>query len=291
MLSQALQFFFSGITNGAIYALSALGFSIIYNASGVINFAQGEFFMLGGIIAVAFTALGLPLPLAIVLSVAVTALVGWLFEKLAIEPAGNAEVVALIIITIGASIFLQGVVQLLWGKGQHALKPFSGDAPILVGGASLLPQSLWMIAVGVLIVVVLWWFFNRTRLGKAMLATSHNRLAAQLVGINTRQVLAVSFALSAALGAGAGAISAPITFTSYDIGIMVGLKGFVAATLGGLGSGAGAVAGGFILGLMEAAAAGYISSAYKDAMPFVLIILILFFMPRGLFGGKVTDRV
>ena len=111
------------------------------------------------------------------------------------------------------------------------------------------------------------------------------------MGINTRHVLAVSFALSAGLGAAAGAVSAPITFTSYDIGIMVGLKGFVAATLGGLGSGAGAVAGGFILGLMEAAAAGYISSAYKDAMPFVLIILILFFMPRGLFGGKVTDRV
>ena len=291
MLSQALQFFFSGITNGAIYALSALGFSIIYNASGVINFAQGEFFMLGGMTAVVFSALGLPLPLAIVLAVAVTALVGWLFERLAIEPTGNAEVVTLIIITIGASIFLQGVVQLLWGKGQHALKPFSGDAPILVGGASLLPQSLWMIGLGVAIVLLLWWFFNRTRLGKAMLATSHNRLAAQLVGINTRHVLAVSFALSAALGAAAGAVSAPITFTSYDIGIMVGLKGFVAATLGGLGSGVGAVVGGFILGLLEATAAGYLSSEYKDAMPFVLIILILFFMPRGLFGGKVTDRV
>ena len=291
MLSQSLQFFFSGITNGAIYALSALGFSLIYNASGVINFAQGEFFMLGGMIAVAFSALGLPLPLAIVLSVAVTALVGWLLEKLAIEPAGNAEVVPLIIITIGASIFLQGVVQVLWGKGQHALKSFTGDAPILLAGASLLPQSLWMIAVGVLIVVVLWWFFNRTKLGKAMLATSHNRLAAQLVGINTRHVLAVSFALSAALGATAGAVSAPITFTSYDIGIMVGLKGFVAATLGGLGSGVGAVAGGFVLGMMEAAAAGYLSSEYKDAMPFVLIILILFFLPRGLFGGQGTERV
>lgn len=291
MLSQALQFFFSGITNGAIYALAALGFSIIYNASGVINFAQGEFFMLGGMVAVAFSALGVPLPLAIALSVAVTAAAGWLLEKLAIEPAGNAEVVTLIIITIGASIFLQGVVQVFWGKGQHALKSFTGDAPILIGGASLLPQSLWMIGVGVLIVGILWWFFNRTRLGKAMLATSHNRLAAQLVGIHIRHVLAVSFCLSAALGAVAGAVSAPITFTSYDIGIMVGLKGFVAATLGGLGSGAGAVVGGLALGLMEAAAAGYISSAYKDAVPFVLIILILFFLPRGLFGAKVTDRV
>jgi branched-chain amino acid transport system permease protein len=124
-----------------------------------------------------------------------------------------------------------------------------------------------------------------------MLATSHNRLAARLVGINTRHVLALSFILSAALGAVAGVVSAPITLTSYDVGIMLGLKGFVAATLGGLGSGLGAVVGGLILGLMESLAAGYISSAYKDAVPFVLIILILFFMPRGLFGARVTERV
>jgi branched-chain amino acid transport system permease protein len=291
MLSQALQFFFSGITNGAIYALSALGFSLIYNASGVINFAQGEFFMLGGMIAVAFSALGLPLPLAVLLAIAVTALAGWLLEKVAIEPAGDAEVVPLIIITIGASIFLQGLVQVIWGKGQKALKPFSGDTPIMVNGASILPQSLWTIGLCIVIVLLLWWFFNSTRLGKAMLATSHNRLAAQLVGIHTQHVLAVSFALSAALGAAAGAVSAPITFTSYDIGIMVGLKGFVAATLGGLGSGVGAVVGGFILGLLEAATAGYVSSQYKDATPFVLIILILIFMPRGIFGGKATERV
>jgi branched-chain amino acid transport system permease protein len=148
-----------------------------------------------------------------------------------------------------------------------------------------------MIGTGAVIVLLLAWFFGRTRLGKAVLATAHNRLAARLVGINTRHVLALSFVLSAALGAIAGVVSAPITLTSYDVGILVGLKGFVAATLGGLGSGMGAVVGGLILGLMEALAAGYISSAYKDAVPFVLIILILFFMPRGLFGARVTERV
>lgn len=291
MLSKALQFFFSGITNGAIYALSALGFSLIYNASGVINFAQGEFIMLGGVCAVMLTSAGVPLPLAILLAVLVVSLVGLLLEKLAIEPAGDADVVSLIIITIGASIFLQGVAQVLFGKGQRALAPFTGDAPIMIAGASLLPQSLWMIGTGAVIVLLLAWFFGRTRLGKAVLATAHNRLAARLVGINTRHVLALSFVLSAALGAIAGVVSAPITLTSYDVGILVGLKGFVAATLGGLGSGAGAVVGGLILGLMEALAAGYISSAYKDAVPFVLIILILFFMPRGLFGARVTERV
>ena len=291
MLSQTLQYLFSGLTNGAIYALSALGFSLIYNASGVINFAQGEFIMLGGVSAVMLTSAGVPLPLAILLAVLVTAAVGLLLEKLAIEPAGDADVVSLIIITIGASIFLQGVAQVLFGKGQRALAPFTGDAPIMIAGASLLPQSLWMIGTGAAIVLLLAWFFERTRLGKAVLATAHNRLAARLVGINTRHVLALSFVLSAALGAVAGVVSAPITLTSYDVGILVGLKGFVAATLGGLGRGMGAVVGGLILGLMEALAAGYISSAYKDAVPFVLIILILFFMPRGLFGARVTERV
>jgi len=291
MLSQALQFFFSGLTNGAIYALAAIGFTIIYNASGVINFAQGEFIMVGGVAAVMLTQAGVPMPIAIALAVVVGGIVGLLLEKLAIEPAGNAEVVTLIIITIGASIFIQGVVQVVFGKGQKALPPFTGDTPILVGGASLLPQSLWMIGTGALIVLALAWFFGRTKLGKAVLASSHNRLAAQLVGINTRHVLAVSFILSSVVGAIAGVVSAPITLTSYDTGIMVGLKGFVAATLGGLGSGVGAVVGGLILGLMESLVAGYISSAYKDAVPFVLIILILFVMPRGLFGERVTERV
>jgi branched-chain amino acid transport system permease protein len=291
MLSQTLQYLFSGLTNGAIYALSALGFSLIYNASGVINFAQGEFIMLGSVSAVMLTSAGVPLPFAILLAVLMVSLVGLLLEKLAIEPAGDADVVSLIIITIGASIFLQGVAQVLFGKGQRALPPFTGDAPIMIAGASLLPQSLWMIGTGAAIVLLLVWFFGRTRLGKAVLATAHNRLAARLVGINTRHVLALSFVLSAALGAIAGVVSAPITLTSYDVGIMVGLKGFVAATLGGLGSGVGAVVGGLILGLMEALAAGYISSAYKDAVPFVLIILILFFMPRGLFGARITERV
>jgi branched-chain amino acid transport system permease protein len=141
------------------------------------------------------------------------------------------------------------------------------------------------------VVVALAWFFGRTVTGKAMLAMSHNKLAAQLVGINTRSILLLSFALSAALGAVGGILVAPINYTSYDAGIMLGLKGFVAATLGGLGNGMGAVAGGLILGIAEAMTAGYVSSAYKDATPFVLILLILFFRPQGLFGKKATDRV
>ena len=291
MLAQFLQFLFSGVTVGATYALAALGFTLIYNASNVINFAQGEFIMLGGMLAVLFTQAGLPLPAALLLAILVPAVVGVLIEKLAIEPVKGAETVTLIIITIGASLVIRGLVQVFLGKGTHSLPAFSGDAPIEILGATLMPQSLWVLGVTAVVVVVLWYFFNRTLTGKAMLATSFNRVAAELVGINTNGVLFMSFAMSAALGALGGILITPITLTSYDVGIMLGLKGFVAAVLGGLGNGLGAVVGGLLVGVLEAMGAGYLSSAYKDAIPFALILFILFFMPRGLFGAKVTDRV
>jgi branched-chain amino acid transport system permease protein len=286
MFPEFLQFLFSGVTIGATYALIALGFSIIYNASHVINFSQGEFLMIGGMSTVFLVKAGLPLVLAILIAIAITTVVGLALEKLAVEPARDAGVITLIIITIGASILLRGLAQVVWGRQFHALESFSGDNPILIGGATILPQSLWVLGVSVVIVAVLAWFFNRTLLGKAILATSHNPDAAQLVGINTRFVLLISFGLSAALGAVAGILVAPITLTSYDIGIMLGLKGFVAAVLGGLGNGVGAVTGGLLLGVAEAMTAGYLSSDYKDAVPF-----ILFFMPSGLLGARESDRV
>ena len=291
MLSQLLQFVFSGITVGATYALAALGFTLIYNASNVINFSQGEFIMLGGMLTVFFLKSGLPLFAALVIAIAIPACVGVLIEKLAIEPAKGADTVSLIIITIGASLMLRGVMQIWQGKSPAVFPAFSGDSPILIGGAALAPQSLWVLGGAAAIVFALWVFFSRTLAGKAILATSVDSLAAQLVGVNTRRVLSVSFALSAAIGAIGGILLTPITMTSYDVGIMLGLKGFVAAVVGGLGIALGAVVGGLLVGLIEALTAGYISSAYKDAAPFLLILVILFFMPRGLLGGKSTERV
>lgn len=291
MLAEFLQFLFSGITVGAAYALAALGFTLIYNASNVINFAQGEFIMLGGMLAVYFSQAGLPMPVALLLAIVVPAVVGVMLEKLAIEPVKAAEPVTLIIITIGASLVIRGLIQVWLGKNTFSLPAFSGDAPLQILGATLLPQSLWVLGITAIVVMALWYFFNRTLLGKAMLATSFNRVAAELVGINTNGVLFLSFAMSAALGALGGILVTPLTLTSYDVGIMLGLKGFVAAVVGGLGNGLGAVLGGLLVGILEAMGAGYISSAYKDAMPFVLILLILFFLPRGLFGGKSTERV
>jgi branched-chain amino acid transport system permease protein len=291
MFAEFLQYIFSGITIGSTYALVGLGFAIIYNASHVINFAQGEFVMIGGMAAVFLAAAGIPMPLAILCAIGLAVLVGLALEKFAIEPAKNAEVVTVIIITIGASIFLRGLAQVIWDKEFHALPPFSGDQPIVIAGASILPQSLWVLGVTLVVVMTLAWFFNRTLLGKAILATSCNADAARMMGINTRFILFTAFGLSALLGAIAGIIIAPITLTSYDVGIMLGLKGFVAAVLGGLGSAVGAIVGGLILGLAEAMAAGYLSSDYKDAVPFGLILLILFFLPSGLFGSRGTERV
>jgi branched-chain amino acid transport system permease protein len=289
--AQLLQCLFSGLTVGAIYALVALGFAIIYNASRVINFAQGEFVMIGGMAAAVFVDAGLPLPLSIVVAVGLGMLVGLLLEKLAVEPARGAPVVTLIIITIGASILLRGLAALVWDKKIRPLPAFSGEAPLMIGGATLLPQTLWVLGTTLAAVAALWWFFNRTLSGKAMLAVSHNRLAAQLVGISVRRVLLVSFGLSAALGALAGVLIAPISFTAWDVGVMLGLKGFAAAMLGGIGSGPGAVAGGLALGLIEALGAGYLSSAYKDVFAFVVLLAALVFLPNGLAGRGAAERV
>ena len=291
MGSQWLQYVAGGLTAGAIYALVALGFSIVYNASNAINFAQGEFVMIGGMSAVTLVGAGVPLGAAVPLAVLAAVGVGLFLEKLAIEPARNADTVTLIIITIGASLLLRGMAQLVWDKRVHALPAFSGDAPLHFMGATLLPQSLWVFGGAALAVLGLTWFFGRTLFGKAMLATSYNPLAARLVGINTRTILFVSFGLAAMLGGIGGVLIAPIAFTSYDSGIMLGLKGFAAAMLGGLGSFAGAVLGGVLLGLAEALGAGFVSSAYKDAIAFVIILGVLFFLPRGLLGAGRSDRV
>lgn len=290
-MSELLQFLLSGVTVGAVYALVALGFTIIYNASDVVNFAQGEFVMLGGMITVFAHAAGLPLPLAGLGAIVLTAALGVAMNKLAIEPARGAPVVSLIIITIGASIFIRGATMLVFDKQIHSFPAFSGDDPIRILGATILPQSLWVIGGAVVVFIGLWLFFTRTLLGRAVLATSNNRLAAQLVGINTNFVMTLSFALSAGIGALAGVLVTPITLTSYDVGLALALKGFAAAMLGGMGNPKGALVGGIALGLLEALTAGYLSSQYKDAAAFIVILLVLFFMPQGLFGRKSTERV
>jgi len=290
-MAEFLQFFFSGLTVGAVYALVALGFTLIYNASDVINFAQGEFVMLGGMTTVFLSLAGIPLPLAALVAVVATVAIGLALHRFAIEPARGASAVTLIMITIGASIFLRGIAQVVFDKRFHSLPALFGNDPIRLGGAAILPQSLIVLGGAAVIVVLLWAFIDRTLLGKAVIATAANRLAARLVGIDTRRIVGLSFAISAAIGAVAGVLITPITLTSYDVGTLLALKGFAAAMLGGIGSALGAVVGGLLLGMLEAFSSGYISSSYKDAVAFVVILAVLFVMPQGLLGRGRIERV
>jgi branched-chain amino acid transport system permease protein len=271
--------------------LVALGFTLIYNASDVINFAQGEFVMIGGLATVFIAAAGIPLPLAALLAVVAATAVGLALYRFAIEPARGASAVSLIMITIGASIFLRGAAQVIFDKRYHSLPPLFGDTPIRFGGAAILPQSLVVLAGALVIVVLLWAFIERTLFGKAVLATAANKLAARLVGIDTRRTVGFSFAVSAAIGAIAGILITPITLTSYNIGTLLALKGFAAAMLGGIGSALGGVIGGLLLGLLEAFSAGYLSSQYKDAVAFIVILVVLFARPQGLLGRATVERV
>ncbi len=290
-MAEFLQFAFSGLTVGAVYALVALGFTLTYSAAGIVNLAQGEFVMLGGMVTVFAAAAGLPLLLAAILAVAVTVAIGLALHRFAIEPARGASPVTLIIVTIGASILLRGLASTFFDKNYHSLPSLFGNEPWHIGGATLLPQSLVVLAGAALVVLGLSAFLTRTLTGKALRATAANRLAARLVGINASAMVGLSFALSAAIGAIGGILAAPITLTNYDVGGMLALKGFAAAMLGGMGHPLGAVAGGMLLGLLEAFAAGYVSSQYKDAVAFVVILLVLLRMPQGLFGTGAVERV
>jgi branched-chain amino acid transport system permease protein len=291
LTTQILQYVISGITIGAIYAVIALGFTIIYNSTEVINFAQGEFVMLGGMAVIALDSNGhLPLGLSFILAVVSVTLVGILMERFTIRPARSSNPIALIIITVGASIFLRGMAMMLWGKDALGLKPFSGSDPIYLGGATLIPQSFWVLGVTIVVTVGLQFFFKGTITGKAMRACAFNRRAASLAGISVNRMVLLSFALSAAIGAAAGIVIVPITLCGYNVGTMLGLKGFCAAVLGGLGSSPGSILGGFLLGILEALGAGLISSGFKDAIAFFVLLLMLFLRPNGLLGPKEVKR-
>jgi branched-chain amino acid transport system permease protein len=287
LADQLLQYLFTGITIGAIYGMVALGFNIIYSATGIINLAQGEFVMLGGMMMVYLTAIiKLPMVVSFFLSILIVTMIGAAFERAAIHPLKNPSVITLIIITVAASILFKGGAMFAWGKHTFSLPPFSGEKPISVLGATILPQTLWILGIMGATVALLIFFFGFTLTGKAMKACAANRTAASLVGINVKTMVLLSFALSAGIGATAGIIITPTALMNYDRGTMLAVKGFSVAVLGGLGSNVGAVVAGFIIGIMESLGAGFISSGYKDAIALVVLLLVLFIRPSGLLGSR-----
>lgn len=289
---QLFQFILSGLTTGSTYALIAIGFSLIHNATGIVNFAQGEFVMLGGMFMITyFTFLNIPMVPAFLLTVFSVALVGFLLERGPIRRAQSKEILILVMITVGASISIKGLSMILWGKNPMTLPPFSGDSPLVLGSAAIMPQSIWIFGITVAVVFSLNYFFHGTMTGKAMRAVAASRRTAALTGIAVDRIILLSFTLSGALGGVAGILLAPITTTSYDVGVMLGLKGFSAAILGGYGSMPGAVLGGLLLGVLESLGAGLISSEYKDALAFLILLGVLFFKPAGILGRGRLRRV
>jgi branched-chain amino acid transport system permease protein len=286
-----VQFLSSGVTEGARYALAALGFTLIYNASGAINFAQGESIMLGGMMTAILLGAGMPFGVAMGGAVLIALLASVMLQKLATRTLTKSGVLTVIILTVAFGMILRGFVQAFWGTQTRSLPAFTGADPLRFLGGTILPQTLWVIGVTAVVLLALAWFFRFSRLGRAFMAAAYNAETAQLMGINVRFILLIAFVISGVLGAVAGIVTGPITYTSYDVGMIVGLKAIIAAIVGGMGSVAGAVVGGLLLGLAEALTAGYISSEYKDAVPFLLVVLVFLVRPSGLFGRPHLERV
>jgi len=292
LVSQLLQYAITGMTIGSIYAMVAIGFNIIYNVTEAINFAQGEFVMLGGLVMVFFrVALSIPVALSFPITILVVTAVGMLLDRLAIRPLAKPTVLTMVIATIGASFLIRGAAMMIWGKNPYDLPPFSGRDPINFLGATVQPQGLWVLGFLVVVVIVLTLFFDRTIMGKALRACAVNPNASRLVGIKVKQMVLVSFALSAAVGALGGIVITPISLMEYDRGAMLAVKGFSACVLGGIGSFPGAVIGGLLIGLIETFGAGLVSSGYKDVFALMVLLSVLFARPSGLLGSVAVSKI
>jgi branched-chain amino acid transport system permease protein len=282
----ALQYLLSGITKGSIYAVVAIGFNLIYSATGVLNFAQGEFVMLGGMVAVTL-AHYVPLPVAVAGAVTIVALLACLLEIALFRRLRRHSVLHLIIITIGLSIVIQEAALHVWDEKVRSLPYFRGTevSSVRLFGASISPQVLWVLGTVALSVAALQGFLKYTLRGRAMRACSSNPEAAMLAGINIRNMRTLSFALSAGLGALGGCVISPITMTHYEMGAPLAIKGFAAAILGGLGNPFAAVVGGLLVGLLEAVSVSRLPAAYNDVTAFAILLLVLFVRPHGLLGS------
>jgi len=290
--SLALQYLLSGITKGSIYAVVAIGFNLIYSATGVLNFAQGEFVMLGGMVAVTLAHF-VPLPVAIAGAVLIVAFIGCLLEITFFRKLRRHSVLHLIIITIGLSIVMQEAALHIWDEKVRSLPYFTGNevSSLKFLGAAISPQVLWVLGTVAVTVVLLHAFLKYTLRGRAMRACSSNPDAAMLAGINIPNMRTLSFGLSAALGALAGCVISPITMTHYEMGAPLAIKGFAAAILGGMGNPMGAVAGGLLVGILEAFAVSRLPAAYNDVAAFAVLLLVLFIRPHGLFGRPGAESV
>jgi len=284
------QFLVSGLTFGAIYGLVALGFVTIARASQIINFAQGEFVMLGGMVTFFFIkSLHLPYLLSAFLAIGVVICLGFLLHLLVIYPLRKASLPILLLATLGASLFLSSSSALFFGTLPKALPPFSGKDLLEIGGVSLSVQSLFVLIATFFVLFLLYLLSHHTHLGKAMEASSTDPLGADLCGISRHFMTFLAFGVSSGIGALAGIFITPLFYVSYHSGTLIGLKGFISAVIGGWGKYGGAILGGFILGVAESLSIAFIPAGYKDGVAFLILLLILYFRPKGILGSPFMD--
>ncbi len=270
-----------------MYAMVAVGVTLIYSATGIINFAQGEFVMLSGMTMVSlYGQRGWPMPLAISVALVVVLLYGAILMAVTTRFGRGASLISVLIITIGSSIATSGIAARLWGSDTHRFAPFSGDAPVSVMGASVTPQAFWIVGVGAVAIGSVEWFMRSTLLGRAMRACALDKQAATMMGIPVRNTVLLSFLLGGVLGGVGGIVATPLTTIDVNGGMLLAIKGFSAAMLGGMGNVTGALLGALLIALLESLAVTYGSSALKDLVTFTTIILVLLFLPRGLLGGR-----
>jgi branched-chain amino acid transport system permease protein len=303
-LANNFQVLFQGLALGSIYALVALGFVLIIRTTNVVNFAQGDFAMLGGYAMVMFLVgmpgnpdLGLPgmdlhLPywLAILLTVAVMALIGLLFNYGVYYPLRNRSFLPVLISTLGASIFLQNTILALFNPQPRPLDKLIEIDGVTIGGVFLDSQYLVILVFTMAAVAFQYFLFEHTLLGKKLQAVSQDKDMARLLGIPVTLMIIITFVYSAVLGGLAGVLVSPILFVSIGLGSAIALKAFAATIIGGFGDIAGAIVGGLIIGVIESFAAYYISVPYKDAYAFIFLFLVLLFRPQGIFGEKVSEK-
>ncbi len=285
-----VQLLTNGVIIGATYALIAIGLTLIFGMMRVVNFAHGEFYMLGAYVAVsAATALNLGYFFALPIAVVSISIVGFAFERVFLRPLRNADILSAALVTIGLSIFLQNTALLIWGpKPGQVVDPFAG-ATLRLGDVGVTAIRMFALVVAVTAIAALGLLIKYTKVGRMMRATFQDRDAAALQGIEVDRVFCLSFVVGVALAALAGALLSAIFVVSPDMGNMANLKSFAVVILGGLGNIPGAVAGGFLLGLAESFGAGYISTGYKDGISFLLLIIVLLVRPYGLFGREGSE--
>ena len=289
-MTDFLQLAFAGLSQGAVYALLAVGFVAIFTVSGVINLVQGEFAALAGLVAIAAVAGGWPLPAAVLVAVLSVAAVAAAMERLVIRPVRAMTTLTSIILTLGVSTALKAAMLLIWGPDAEGLTPFTGGQ-YDVAGVVIRAQELWVLGVAAVVAAAVYWFYERTLTGKALRACAEQPTAARLVGISLHRASLVSFLVAGAVGAVAGVLASPLYFTSWESGLTLGLKGFVAATLGGLVSVRGAIVGGLVLGVLENLVAGYYDTGLRDAVAFLVLLVVLVVRPAGVFGRHAEARV